>query len=538
MCTSSRLDMVEPVRRFVMSTPIRPEVALAGRVLPSAEATGLERDALGYWGVFAQGLAAAAPSVAVATVPFSLFVAAGKGAAWAVIVGLVIVVLIATTISFQAKRTVSSGSLGTYTGNGLGSGFAYAAGFSLLIGYIGFATTGTLGGVLYLDSFLESIGLGSQSHWFRLLLVIVVVAAAVYLPYRGVSLTAKYELIFELIAIAAILVIIVASYVNHGFHVDWEQLDPKYLTTSATFIAAVSAVGSYAGFESVASLGAEAKDAHRNISRSLLRVVLLLGVLYVFATYPQILSFGEIDGDKAVLPQLAETNGVAWINQVVSAAVAIAFIVFVTAVTTAAARSLFTFAHEGALPKALTKVHPRYKTPWVGVVFVGALAFVFSVVATFSSAGRLVFDVYGGYVATWGFLIAYLLVVIATPIWLHRIKALTPLRLAVSSAATLALGYVIFSNFFPVPEYPFNILPFIFGAILLAGLIWYWYLKFTKPEVAKRVGTIQTLSVAEQQRLADEGILDELAHRRGSDLPVLASDDDQEPRRKKEPVTP
>jgi hypothetical protein len=146
----------------------------------------------------------------------------------------------------------------------------------------------------------------------------------------------------------------------------------------------------------------------------------------------------------------------------------------------------------------------------VGVVFVGALALVFATVATFSTAGRLVFDVYGGYVATWGFLISYLLVVIATPIWLHRIKALTPGRLAVSVAATLALTYVIFSNFYPVPEFPFNILPFIFGGILLAGVAWYWYLKKTNPEVANRIGTIQTLSDAEQQRLADEGILDSL----------------------------
>jgi amino acid transporter len=497
-----------------MSTPIRPEVELSGRALSPAEETGLEREAIGFWGVFAQGLAAAAPSVAVAVVPFSLFVAAGKGAAWAVLVGLVIALLIAATISFQAKRTVSSGSLGTYTGNGLGPGFAYVSGFSLLIGYIGFATTGTLGGVLYLDSFLESLGLGSQSHWFRLLLVVVVVAAAVYLPYRGVSISAKYELVFELIAIASILVIVVAAYATHGFQVDWEQWNPKHLTVSATFIAAVTAVGSYAGFESAASLGAEAKDAHRNIARSLLRVVALLGVLYVFATYPQILFFDGIDGDKAVLPQLAENTGVPWVNYFVSAAVGIAFIVFVTAVTSAAARSLFTFAHEGALPKALTKVHPKYKTPWVGVVFVGALAFVFSVVATFSSAGRLVFDVYGGYVATWGFLISYLLVVIATPIWLYRIKALTPGRLAVSVAATLALSYVIFSNFYPVPEFPFNILPFIFGGILLAGVVWYWYLKKTNPEVANRIGTIQTLSDAEQQRLADEGILDSLRGRR------------------------
>ena len=498
-----------------MTTTDDPIATVGGRALTAAESTGLERDALGPWGVFAQGLAAAAPSVAVAVVPFALFVAAGKGAAWAAIIGLLIVVLVALTISFQARRTVSSGSLGTYTGNGLGPGFAFAAGFSLLFGYIGFATTGTLGGVLYLDAFLESIGLGSQAIWFKLLLVAVVVGVAVYLPYRGVSVAARYELAFELLAIASILVIIVASYIGYGFRIDWEQWNPRHLGSSATFIAAVTAVGSYAGFESVASLGAEAKNAHRNIARSLLRVVILLGVLYIFATYPQILHFDEIDGDKAVLPQLADSVGVAWVNQVVSAAVAIAFIVFVTAVTTAAARSLFTFAHEGALPRVFTKVHENYRTPWAGVVFVGIVAFVFSVAATFSSAGRLVFDVYGGYVANWGFLTSYLLVVIATPIWLRKINALRAWHLVVSVAAAVGLGYVIVSNFYPVPEFPFNILPFVFGVILLAGLAWYWYLKRTRPEIAQRIGTIQTLSEEEQQRLADEGIVDVLNGEQG-----------------------
>ena len=520
-----------------MSTIDRPEVTLSGRTLTAAESTGLERGALGPWGVFAQGLAAAAPSVAVAVVPFSLFVAAGKGAVWAVLVGLGITVLLARTISYQAKRTVSSGSLGTYTGNGLGPGFAYAAGFSLLLGYIGFATTGTLGGVLYLDSFLESIGLGSQAVWFRLLLVIVVVAVAVYLPLRGVALAARYELAFELVAIASILVIIIGSYVSYGARLDTAQFSLSHLGNSATFIAAVSAVGSYAGFESVASLGAEAKNPHHNISRSLLRVVLLLGVLYIFATYPQILHFDAIDGDKAVLPQLAETVGVPWINYVVSAAVAVAFIVFVTAVTTAAARSLFTFAHEGALPAAFTRVHARFKTPWVGIAFVGALAFVFSVVATFSSAGRLVFDVYGGYVATWGFLISYLLVVIATPLWLRKIRALTVTNLIVSVAAALALGYVIFSNFYPVPEYPFNILPFIYLGILAVGVAWYLILRRTKPEVARRVGTIQTLSEEERQRLIDEGILEVAGHRSDSDIPQRR-DGEPEARVGKEPVAP
>lgn len=272
----------------------------------------------------------------------------------------------------------------------------------------------------------------------------------------------------------------------------------------------MTAVGSYAGFESVASLGAEARDAHRTIARALLRVVLIIGVLYLLATYPQVLHFDGIDGDKAVLPQLADETGVSWINSIVSAAVAIAFIVFVTAVTTSAARTLFTLAHEGALPAALTRVHPRYRTPWVGILVVGAAALVFAVVATFSSAGRLVFDVYGAYVANWGFLISYLLVVIATPIWLYRIKALTPLRATVSALAVLGLGYVIVNNVYPQPEWPFNILPFVSAGFLAVAVGWYLYLRRARPEVARRIGSIQTLSVEEQERLADLGIVEVL----------------------------
>jgi hypothetical protein len=94
------------------------------------------------------------------------------------------------------------------------------------------------------------------------------------------------------------------------------------------------------------------------------------------------------------------------------------------------------------------------------------------------------------------------------------------------------LAYVIFSNFYPVPEFPFNILPLIFGGILLAGLAWYWYLKWTKPEVARRIGTIQTLSDVEQQRLIDEGIIEELVHQ------VDSRTEDDDPQREKESVAP
>ena len=93
------------------------------------------------------------------------------------------------------------------------------------------------------------------------------------------------------------------------------------------------------------------------------------------------------------------------------------------------------------------------------------------------------------------------------------------------------------------PKFPFNILPLIYGGILLAGLAWYWYLKRARPEVARRIGSIQTLSEAEQQRLIDVGILEVLDHRLeppGTDEASAdgAVDGDTESQRDKEPVAP
>jgi hypothetical protein len=48
----------------------------------------------------------------------------------------------------------------------------------------------------------------------------------------------------------------------------------------------------------------------------------------------------------------------------------------------------------------------------------------------------------------------------------------------------------------------------VFAGLILVGLAWYLHLRLYRPEVARRVGTIQTLSEAEQERLAELGILE------------------------------
>ena len=132
----------------------------------------------------------------------------------------VVVLLVAYTISLQARRTVSVGSLGTYGGNGLGPWAGVAAGWALLIGYLGFAAIGLLGAVLYVKHFLEKLGLAPANTGWKVLLLVIVTAPAILVPFRGLRLSARLELGLELVSLTAIGIIFVATWIDHGFAFD------------------------------------------------------------------------------------------------------------------------------------------------------------------------------------------------------------------------------------------------------------------------------------------------------------------------------
>ncbi|SIR69202.1 APC family permease [Williamsia sterculiae] len=476
---------------------------------PQAATDTLPHDEVSGLGVFAQGLAAAAPSVAIAGVPGSLFLVTGKGSFWAAVLGGLIVFAVATVITFQARRTVSSGSLGTYAGNGLGPIAAFATGWSLVIGYLGFAAGGVLGAVLYFNSFLQEIGLPTDHLAVKVVLLILATIAALYVPIRGVNVSVKFGLAFEVVSLLAISVILVASYIQYGAHIDTAQFSLHHLGTNTVLIATVTAVGSYAGFESAASLGHEAREPHRNVPRAIRRLVLGLAALYLFATYPEVLGFSgehKLDPDAAPLPTVATNTGVHWIIYVVDLSLGTAMIVFSSAVVNSGARSLFTLAGERALPSPLARVHPRFRTPHVAILLIGAIGFVIGLIGTVNSVGRFQWDVYVAIVSNYAYLLAYLLVAIATPLWLYRIKALSVWSAALSAIASAAIIFVIYRNIVPIPQGAYRYLPYVFLALLAIGVLRFLHLKLTRPEIAARVGSIQTLSDDEQRRLADLGI--------------------------------
>jgi len=99
------------------------------------------------------------------------------------------------------------------------------------------------------------------------------------------------------------------------------------------------------------------------------------------------------------------------------------------------------------------------------------------------------------WVDTWGiygYMVAYALVAAACMRYVRQQNP--PKRLVDSCAlvAIIAMSYVFFANVWPVPEYPLNLMPYLFLACILIALIWYGWLKQNHPNVIKRIGETET----------------------------------------------
>jgi hypothetical protein len=58
------------------------------------------------------------------------------------------------------------------------------------------------------------------------------------------------------------------------------------------------------------------------------------------------------------------------------------------------------------------------------------------------------------------------------------------------------LGYVFYKNVIPVPDYPLNLMPWIFIGLVALGFVWYAVMRVGKPQLVEEVGSFEEEPVA------------------------------------------
>src|SRR5271166_3029827 len=176
---------------------------------------GLRGEALSPMETLGQSVSTIAPtSTPAATIPL-VAALAGNGTWLAYLLAMIAILLVAWCISRFARYSASPGSLYTYASMILPPWLGAVAAWSLLLAYVATGSS-VIGGFYHYANFLFVDMLG---HGFSgAALSLIVTAAAVWITWRDVKISARMMLWIEAISVSFILLVIVLVTVRHGWH--------------------------------------------------------------------------------------------------------------------------------------------------------------------------------------------------------------------------------------------------------------------------------------------------------------------------------
>src|ERR1017187_8269813 len=254
----------------------------------AAEYYGLRAGVLGPVETLAQSVSAMAPSTSASlTIPL-VFALAGNATWFVYLLATGATLMVGFCVSRFARLSASPGSLYTYTAETLPPVYGVLAAWGLLLAYLATGAS-VAGGALYYANLLSL----QFFHWAppALPTLAVVCAAAAFVAYRDVKLSAELMLWIEVISVGLVVIVLALMLYRYGLHFDLDQLHLKGVRVSALGPALVLAMFSFAGFESATTLGGEAREPLRTIPRAVLQCAMLAGVFFMLFSYSEVLGF-------------------------------------------------------------------------------------------------------------------------------------------------------------------------------------------------------------------------------------------------------
>ncbi len=435
------------------------------------QASGLRANCLSFPETLAQSVGNIAPAATPSINLAFVFASAGNGAWLAFLIATVGLVLVSYNINHFSRRLSLPGTLYGAIAKNLGPTTGIVSGWALISAYLFTAMAVMSGFAIYANVLLGEFGVQASP----VLLYVVYTLIVWFYAFTDIQLSAVLMLLLNVVAISLILLLLVIVLVGHGFAIDTPQVLLEDVSPEGLRLGLVLAIFSYVGFESSTTLGDEVKRPFQTIPRAVLWSVILSGLFYIFASYVEVLGFRgyETPLDKTDVPLsvLANLAGVELLGLAIAVGVMFSFLCCGLASITAGSRILYSLGRQQILPSFLGAAHPQNQTPHAAIFL--SVLFLFLVPVSLSLLGISALDIYGylGTLATYGFLLVYVLISIAVPLELRSQNRLRQRDLAIAAPAVLFMMTPVVASFFPIPPFPYNLLPYGFLVYLAIGAL-------------------------------------------------------------------
>ncbi len=458
----------------------------------------LRRGVLGLSDAVAQSVALLSLAIGVAFAASGAAGNAGAAAPLTFLVAAIAALCLASVIVRFSRRFATVGGVYTYVAKGLGpeagflAGWIYGAGFAVGISFV-LAISSTFLSTVFKAHTSLKIG------WFAFFLILLV--ALLVLALLQIRVSTRTQLILASVGIGSILlmsVIVLAKGGDAGLTL--EPFNPSRIPSSnGFFLGLVLAFTGFIGFEAAAVLGEETAEPRKAIPSAILGAVIVAALFYVFVTWSMSVGFGVSHSqawatDPSALDTLSTRYAGTWLSIIVDLSVAASGFVAALGGIHLTSRTLLAMGRDGGLPRAFAWTHPRFQSPWIGVLT--------SVVITLGLGawlgnhyGPFLFFAFLATTASLGILFVYMLVALggAVLFWReHRAaggQGYNPfLDVVLPLVAIVICGYTIYKSIEPVPPHPIDEAPYLAGAWILIGILVLLWLRRSSPDRVRRFG--------------------------------------------------
>ncbi len=442
----------------------------------------LRTGALGLLEVVGQSLAVIAPTTTPALNISVVAGLAGIGCSMAYFVGTLGVVIVAASVGILAARHPEAGAYFVYIGRTFGPLAGAMAGWAMVSAYLFTGVAVTLSFVIFLGNLLSVFGIRLNLP-VTILIMVLFIAAVTYAAYRDVKLSSRVGLLLEVLSIGIIISITALIVRSQGTVVDPVQLDIGSLHYGSIFSALPFVIFSFVGFESSATLAKESVNPRKNVPLAVIGCAAFAGIFFTAIAYFMVFGMHDqtaiLGTSSAPFGDVAVRAGLGWASSIVYFAALISVFACSLACINAAARLLYSMGKYRFLHRSMGLVHDTHKTPHRAVVMCGLL--LLGCCAGLLPLGLLNAFGYAGTFASFGFVVVYLMLCIVAPMDLRRTNEMKSRHVLLGIAGAALMMFVIVGSVYPVPDYPYNRLPYIFFGYLAVGFAWFATLKARSP---------------------------------------------------------
>ena len=330
---------------------------------------------LRYWDLVLYGLAYIAPFAPLSTLGFVWNESNGL-IVLAYVLGAVCMYFTAQSYATMTETLPTAGSVYGFARHSLGAFAGFIAGWMILLDYL------LIPAFVYV---LIAVALETLLPGFdRGVWIVLLVTMTTAVNWFGITVTSRANFVsvaLQVIILGGFLVLgVMALYAgkgNGGLTLK-PVFDAATFNAGKIFSATSICIMSFLGFDAVSTLAEEVEGGDRRVvGRAIIAVLVLSAVFFVAVTWVlgNLLPGIAIKDQAAAVYELAAWATGPWTAVVLAWAYAgIVGLSNALPMQVGVARVVFAMGRDRQLPRVLARVHPRYHTPYVGMLVTAALS--------------------------------------------------------------------------------------------------------------------------------------------------------------------